>query len=239
VANPNNPSIYLGKLFVLDFNFRIMPDKCMWIFTIEELTLMGVVEADQKLFKIDRCDSSIYWIGNLTEVKKTFDAVDAKVGFDLKIKVCSYFIPTWCRTVLTTIGAKTDFFGKEAMQIQPMPTDWDPNTEAGKLGFKLATLPAVDDDGNAFTPVVDSPGIEIQGEDGVEKVFERVLASGNNSIQGPERSLQGTTYSVVYKGATPGAGATSSNFRLVVYDHTGAVISDISYSVPISGTMAV
>jgi hypothetical protein len=141
--------------------------------------------------------------------------------------------------VLFTIGAKTDFFGKDTLNFSSVPTDCDAATK-GCEKLKIGDLPAADDEGNNFV-YANGPNdpVQILDSNGDVATFaERVLANGNKSIRAPGRSLAATTYSLVYTGGSVAAGATSSNFRLVVYDASGAIISDISYSVPVSGTMA-
>ena len=152
------------------------------------------------------------------------------VTFKIETQACLGFIPYRCKGFTVVVKSEMDHFSPAAIaeaMTMTIPSDLAPGTQP-----VIVELPMFDAEGMAIT-------YKLEGDFGLFLNDVLVTAQGRDRVlvSRTDRVLSGT-YQVKYTGTTPTAGATSTGFRLQVYDRTGNLVSDQTYSVPIAGTMA-
>jgi len=246
LPNLNKFNIYLGRLAVFDYPYRIN-GSCMYDFQItasntkkKDGTAIGPTEI-KTLFDVNTCDGTVVFKGRS----------DNTVTDTYEFTVVAYLALNRLRSKSFTITLKLerDLFSPDKMssQILDVPVD-----AAGNDSVTLAVFPAVDANGNTleYEMASGSFGLFLLGKclkGSCTKSRLRTLAPmEDNSWSNPNygllntrnRKLSNTNYELKYVGTGTNKAGDKLNFSLQVYDGTGKLVSDQSYDVPVSGTVA-
>jgi len=239
---PNNKAfqMYLGRVTVFNYPF-LLNGACMYNYEMTasstyNLSSVGVSLSEIKsVITLNACDGTVVFTGTADNTVISEYSFTVEVCLSRNLSVCN----SWTQTV----NVKVDTFSAENMasQILSIPTDADPITGDKVI---LSLLPLSDSDGNALNYNMSGEAFGLfylgSAHDG-QSTSRRILAQ-DKIFPGLSRQrlldTSSTNYELRYVGTTTSGGATSHSFTLQVYDSTGSLLSDESYAVPVSGTMA-
>jgi len=237
LPNSNKFHIYLGRVTVFNYPF-LLNGSCMYNYTITSSATYDVSGNGYALssilsdFELNACDGTLRFLGTTDNTVIT--------TYTFNIDVCLTRNPSVCNSWTENIAVKVDIFSTEnvASQILSIPVDAD---VAGGDDVILSLLPLYDSSGNAlnYNMTGDDFGLFYLGSK--HSGTQRILAQDAifpTLRRDRNLSTSATNYELRYVGTTNSSGTTSLSFSLAVYDSTGSLVSDESYSVPIAGTMA-
>lgn len=184
-------------------------------------------------FELNPCDGTLRFKGTADNTVIT--------TYSFNIQVCLTRNPNVCNNWTENVTVKVDLFSAEkiAGQMLSIPVDADP-VSGDKIVLSL--LPINDTNGNALTYNLsgDSFGLFYLGSaHNGRPTTRRVLAQDAIfPVRNRKLDTSTTTYELRFIGTTTSSSGSTHSFSLQVYDHTGTLQSDESYSVPVAGTMA-
>jgi len=237
LPNKNAFEVYLGRVTI--FNYPLLLNgSCMYNYEITASTTTDLEEAGIPLnkiledFELNTCDGTLRFKGT------SDNTVITTYLFD--VQVCLTRNPSVCNSWTETVAVKVDKFSSDNVKekILSIPMDAD---VAGGDTVTLSLLPLFDDDGTALSYDMNGGDFGLFYLGSKHSGTQRILAQDASfpTLRRDRNLAAGSQYyELRYVGTTNSNGVTSSSFALSVYDAAGNLVSDESYSVPVSGAMS-
>ena len=204
------------------------------------ITLKDSAESDEykdnNQFRIDNCDSSLYFTGTIDDSVKNI--------YEISVKVCEIKYGSNCKYFTYNMPVEIETFNKEiiqelfATQNISIPTDFSTETQGTSDGLVLATFPYLNSaTGKPFKyDLGEDTAFEMRLKE--TESSERLLFNKSRLLINNDRILEGNKiYELVYMGSSPESGKSVLTFRLKVFDSDGNLLSDVTVEVPVEGTM--